>query len=459
LGLSSYNNTSVAPVEKLGDTPIIPYFKEDGNGFPNTLVDMYERGGIHRAAIQIKHRLSCGDGLIIVRRDGEQYEENPILEKWLSKVNNNQSAFEVISNQLLDVVLFNMTACQIAGKGLSTTVHHQDTSTLRFAKPVEVKGEPSVLDSVYISNYWGDKELKKPDERSLTEYAEKLPLFEGQADPSILVVKNYQPTRNYYPIPDYFSLSFKRWVDIEYKIPTYNDSRIDNKFMPSGIYSVYGDPPADMTAKQYAQQIQDSFTGEGNNSRLIVQLLSNKESAPDYTEMSNEPDGIFLNLDTLAQQSILRGHKMHPMFLMATAGSLGQSSEIKTLFELYYSSVIKGYQEMIIEFWNKVLDHAGFGEYSLSIANNNPVSILGTLDISKYLSVNEVRTQLGYEANESENSNEKSLYELLGAAAPQVIATISSKELLISEKRSILQVLFGLDIEQVDKLVPLTPTI
>jgi hypothetical protein len=85
--------------------------------------------------------------------------------------------------------------------------------------------------------------------------------------------------------------------------------------------------------------------------------------------------------------------------------------------------------------------------------------MLGTLDISKYLSVNEVRTQLGYEANENENSNEKSLYELLGAAAPQVIATISSKELLISEKRSILQVLFGLNIEQVDKLVPLTPTI
>jgi hypothetical protein len=136
---------------------------------------------------------------------------------------------------------------------------------------------------------------------------------------------------------------------------------------------MYGDPPQDMTPTEYANKIQDNFTGEGNNAKLITQLVSNKESAPDYTKFSNEPDGIFMSLDTLTQQNILRAHKLHPTLLMSTAGSLGQSSEIKTLFDWFYATVIDGYQKMVLEFWDKVLEHAGFGQYRLEIANNNPI--------------------------------------------------------------------------------------
>jgi hypothetical protein len=110
---------------------------------------------------------------------------------------------------------------------------------------------------------------------------------------------------------------------------------------------------------------------------------------------------------------------------------------------------------MVIKFWNKVLKHAGFGEYTFTIANNNPVSMLGNLDISKFLSVNEIRNLLGYDPTENEASNNKTLYETLGSGAQGLLTIVTSKDITVNEKRAMLEVLFNLDVEQINKLVPL----
>lgn len=457
LAMAGYQSTSVTAVEKFDNSPIIPYFKGDSNKFPAKIIQMYERGSIHRAAVQLKHRLACGDGLTIARKDEEPYVKNESLETWLKNVNPEQSAYQVMVDQLLDIVLCNAVSGQITGKGLATTVYHEDYSGIRLAAPAK----DAKIDSAYISNMWDEKELAKPDTKSLTEFAEKLPLFSDSDETSLLIVQNYTMGRKYYPIPDYYSLSFKRWVDIEYKIPTYNDAQIDNGFMPSGVLTLYGDPPADMTPQQYAQKIQDNMTGEGNNAKLITQLVNNKESAPDYVTFSDQPDGIFMNLDTLTQQNILRAHKLHPTLLMSTAGSLGQSSEIKTLFDWFYATVIDGYQKMVLEFWDKVLERAGFGEYTLQIANNNPISMLGSIDVGKYLSVNEVRAELGYDPIEDEQAQTKTLAEVIGVGGLQALtAIISDVTLTDASKRGLLQVAFNLTPEQINAILPqVNPTV
>jgi hypothetical protein len=444
LAMAGYQRTSVTATEKFDNTPIIPYFKGDSNQFPTLVRNMYERGSVHRAAVQLKHRLACGDGIIVSRKDGNAYEVNEALEAWLKQVNPNQSVFQVMIDQLLDCVLCGAVAGQVTGDGAATTVYHEDFSTVRLATPPK----DAKIEFAYISNMWDETELRKPDAKNLAEYATRLPLFNHTGETSLLIVQNYTLGRKYYPIPDYYSLSFKRWVDIEYKIPTYNDSQIDNGWMPSGILTMYGDPPQDMTPTEYANKIQDNFTGEGNNAKLITQLVSNKESAPEYVSFSNEPDGIFMSLDTLTQQNILRAHKLHPTLLMSTAGSLGQSSEIKTLFDWFYATVIDGYQKMVLEFWDKVLEHAGFGQYRLEIANNNPISMLGSIDISKYLSVNEVRVEMGYDPIE-ETVNTETLIQL---------KELAKDAMLTQEQRRNFAIILGLDADKALLLFP-NPTV
>jgi hypothetical protein len=144
---------------------------------------------------------------------------------------------------------------------------------------------------------------------------------------------------------------------------------------------------------------------------------------------------------------------------MATAGSLGQDKELKTIFDLFYKNTIEGYQKAVLKTWDKILDYAGFGEYTLDIANNNPISLLGNIDLSQILSVNEIRTELGYAELADEQSDTKTLAELIGVGGLQALTAIVSDPNLSREtKAGLLTVAFNLTADQINAILPLEPT-
>lgn len=475
LALSRYSNTSVMPNAAKYDEklPIIPFFKEDGNDFMGTLTEMYNRSAMHKSCIRIKHVIACGDGVIINRKDGQPYVKNQRLEDFLAEVNEyGQSVDEVISRQLFDQILTQMHTARLTADAMllekqeqtdpdeyivdktTLSVTHEDISTARLGKPVDKK-----LKDVYLSYCWRD-ELKKYDAKKLGEFAEMIPLFTGEElKDSIIFSTAYETGRYYYAVPDYFTLEFKRWADISYAIPTYNHSRIENQFRPSGMVTFIGNPPEGKTPNDFADDVQDRFTGESNNSRLIVNLVQQAEQAPKVEIFDDAPEGIFNDLSRLSTESVLRGHQMHPAILMATAGSLGQDKELKTIFDLFYKNTIEGYQKAVLRTWDKILDYAGFGEYTLDIANNNPISLLGNIDLSNILSVNEIRTELGYPELADEQSDTKTLAELIGVGGLQALTAIVSDPNLNREaKAGLLSVAFNLTADQINAILPVQTT-
>ena len=296
LALSRYNNTSVMPTVAAFDDklPIVPYYKEDGNGFMTTLIQIKDRSAMHKACILIKHVIACGDGIIIKRKDGEQYVTNEALEAFLAKVNDkNESAEDVIQKMLFDEIMTRMhtvaITLQTVGEGEEQqvireelSVTHEDISTFRLGKPIENK-----LKECYLSYRW-TTDLVKYEQKKLMDFAERLPLFDGQDyAKSVIYSTTYETGTYYYAIPDYFTLEFKRWADISYAIPTYNHSRIENQFRPSGSMTLIGRPPEGKDADEYANEVQNRFTGEGNNSSLVVSIVDQKEAAP-IIEIFNE---------------------------------------------------------------------------------------------------------------------------------------------------------------------------
>jgi hypothetical protein len=465
LGMARYNNTTVPSRAMKYDEklPIIPFYKEDGNGFIQTLIEIAGRAATHKACLNIKHKMACGDGIIINRKDGQPYVTNTALEEFLDKVNSNgETAMDIISRMLYDEILTGSHCGQIVtavseveGEKIAdiknVSITHEDISTFRYAKPVDGK-----LADCYLSYCWAD-ELKKYSTDLLIKHAKRLPLFYGQVEAeSVIHSTSYQTGRNYYAIPDYFTLSFKRWADIEYAVPTYNHSRIENKFMPSGMITLIGQPTADVTSEDYCQSVLDVFTGEGNNSRLLVSNVDQKESAPIVEMFNDAPNGIFLDLDRLGQENILRAHRMHPSILMATAGSLGEASQLKVVFDTFYKMVIEDYQKSVIATWDKILEYVGFGDYTLDIANNSPISLLGNIDVNTILDKDEIRTELGYEALE----NDEGIITKLGADNVRLMQEyLSNVNLTNEQKRGALKVIFGLTDQVITSLLPTPPTI
>jgi hypothetical protein len=448
--------------------PIVPYYKEDGNGFMTTLIQIKDRSAMHKACILIKHVIACGDGVIIKRKDGEQYVTNEALEAFLAKVNDkNESAEDVITKMLFDEIMTRMhtvaITLQTIGEGEEQrvireelSVTHEDISTFRLGKPIENR-----LKECYLSYRW-TTDLVKYDAKKLIDFAERLPLFDGEDyAKSVIYSTTYETGTYYYAIPDYFTLEFKRWADISYAIPTYNHSRIENQFRPSGMITFFGRPPEGQEPQDFAQDVQNRLTGEGNNSSILINIVEQKEQAPAVEIFDDAPEGIFESLSTLATESVLRAHRLHPSILMATAGSLGQASELKTIFELFYKNVIEGYQSSVLKTWDTILDYAGFAEYTLEIANNSPISLLNNIDLSNILSINEIREELGYAPLDTEQGQTKTLAEIIGVGGLQAMtAIVSDVELSDASKRGLLSVAFNLNAEQINSILPpLTPTV
>lgn len=372
-------------------TPWIPFFEDSGNAFINQLVTYYERSSTHRTAINTKLIYTVGDGFTISRKDGKPYEVNNALESYLQAVNaDGESLYELLQRWALDYILTGNFAIETAEQGKRMNLYHRDVTEVRLGKPGN-----GGINKAYLSDFWqelGNRPCKssKYDVKSIRLFS-----FDEQQDHALLYQRDYRPDRKYYGLPDYYTLGGMKWINIEYKIPSYNVDRIDNKFMPAGILTLIGEPPEGKSSEEYLREFLDRFTGEGNNSKLLAQLVTNDSQQPRYIDLNDEPEGIFKELQDLAVQNLLRAHRTHPALLVETTGKLSNSNEVRTVFEIFMNTVIINYQNTLLKPINKLLAYAGFGDYELGISNVIPVSFMGKLDVNAVITVNEARKELG----------------------------------------------------------------
>lgn len=372
-------------------TKWMPFFEDSGNTFINQLVAFYERSSTHRTAINTKVVYTVGDGFIVNRVDGQPYKNDNRLEDYLHQVNAyGETLYELFNKWALDYILTGNFAIETAEEEGRLNLYHRDITQVRLGKP----GKEGIK-KAYISDFWEKigQRNRYPEKYEVTE----VPLFcfEEQQPNALLYQRDYRPGRRYYGLPDYYTLGGMKWINMEYKIPTYNIDRIKNMFMPAGILTLVGEPPEGMTPDEYMHGFLHRFTGEGNNSKLVTQMVTNDSQSPKYTPLNDEPEGIFKDLQELAVQSLLRAHRTHPALLVETSGKLSNSTEVRTIFEIFMNTVIVNYQNALLKPINQLLAYAGFGKYRLSISNVTPITFMGDIDINSVVLANEAREQLG----------------------------------------------------------------
>ena len=250
----------------------------------------------------------------------------------------------------------------------------------------------------YVTSYWrdiGDSSTIQDKYKAITLDAE------GYNDNDFVIcVKNLMPEFDYYGLPDWVGAI--DWVDIEYRISKFNIDKFDNGLMPSAMVSIYGQAPEGMTPKAYTQAIANKFTGEGNNDKMLVQLLDSPESKPDVFEFTRERDGEFRELSELATNNIVRVHRFSPALAgLETAGKLGSTQQLRLEYEKFMNSVaIPDYQKPIVNAFNKVIKEYMGLPYKLKVVNLPPIGLSGMIEPAKVMTLNEQREQIGLEMDE-----------------------------------------------------------
>ena len=218
---------------------------------------------------------------------------------------------------------------------------------------------------------------------------------------SIFHLKNYEPTLTYWGTPDW--ISAKIWAEIEYRIPKFNQSKFENGFTPSAIISLFGSANQD-EAQQVVRAMKDCFTGTGNNSKMFIQALRDNTYKSDIQTLNSSYEGEFMSLQTLAQSMIISAHRWTSALTgLRTAGSLGSNQQIRSEFDIVFTTVIRPMQRMFLtKVLNPAIQVAGewllkdWKNIALDIAKPMPVSFMGDIQVAQVLTPNEQRAELGF---------------------------------------------------------------
>lgn len=345
----------------------IPYLSYD-NYLLNELREIALHSPTNASILRQKQRLVGGDGLKLTAEKAmltgkeRKVDEATIqkVEDYLAEVNPEGENIEQLKNAVIADLIDTGNAFihMIKTKGIVTLVqYHVPMKNVRFVKMDLGQRKPS---KVGVSRYFDSTPAMVAP-----EYVEEYPLYPNFGTPTgfngqplantpegehcILHIYEKHPDFDYWGVPSY--ISGKLAAQSEYKINKFNNSQLDNGFMPSGIMQFFGN-----ASKEEAQNVLDRFreqyTGTGNNSRLVAQFIADPELAAKYIQLSQTYEGQFLDMFDLSQRQIIIAHEWFPaMAGMAISGQLGNIQQLKIEFEILKNTVIRDYQNILRRQW------------------------------------------------------------------------------------------------------------
>ena len=370
----------------------VPFFKHDNNTFPNDMAKRAKRSSTHNALIQAKVGYTTGHGLEFYRNNERiDIDKEQGLKDYINSVNQyDESLIDVYTKCARDLITTGNFAIEVVRSGDSQFMYHKDITTIRLEKA----DQDGKINNAYISPDWSS--IKKNTHAGTEEKIFKVPSYQygSKEKNSIYYCKEYNPEMYYYGLPDHIGAGL--WVDIEYRIPHFNLVKFDNGFHVGAIVDLFGtEPPDGLTAQQYVEKIKNSFTGEGNNSKILFQMLDSQEQKSSVQILDNVKEGDFQQLHGLAVQNIITAHRFTPSLAgISVSGKLGSLQQIQSEFEIINNTIIQPYKDKLLRPINKMLKEAGF-DVTAKVYTKSPVSMASLINPNEVLTINEQRQLLG----------------------------------------------------------------
>ena len=234
-------------------------------------------------------------------------------------------------------------------------VEHIPVETLRAEKANE-KGD---IPAYYYFKDWADL---KP-----TDQPRRIAAF-GQSNEAIEIyyVKPYKAGFYYYAPVDY--QGGLQYCELEEEISNYHLNNIMNGLSPSMLINFNNGVPNPQERELIEQRIAQKFSGSSNAGKFILAFNDNKEAQAEITPVQlSDAHNQYQFLSTESQSKILVAHRIVSPMLLGIKDNTGlgnNADEIKTASLLMDNTVIRPFQELLIDAFDQVL---AFNNVSLNL--------------------------------------------------------------------------------------------
>lgn len=357
------------------------------NMFPWHLERLARRNAVHRGIMNSKADYISGRGFT--------YDDtNPALDRFVKRCNGTQSLRDVMERIVFDRVLTGNYFLEIAIKGNTVLLFHQDATRCRLSQPNK-DGESEVV----ISLDWGAHNA---------QYDKKLPIFPKFYKDSDGVMRSclhyadYEPSFLHYGVPTYIAgLTSAR---VGFKTADWNEQRIDNSFQLSGVLELAADENEEEKLVEAVNRAKEKFAGKPGQ---VMFTVANEAGSSKFTPIQSDNDGDWQNLHNVSKNDMVTAHS----WFISLAGldyTTGISSDrMLNEYSVALSTIIEPEQAKLIEMLRSILSLVGVDGESLGFVNRAPILVKPA-----YMKVWEARKADGMDYDEADPTQQVYLANL-----------------------------------------------
>jgi len=320
------------------------------NLYPLYLEELYTSSSINGALVKGISDMIYGGGL-----DSDTKDEH--VDEWLRL----QKLFgdgEALKRACFDLKLYgNCYLNPIWSQDRTTIaeVHHVPASNVRVGKA----DDQDNVTEYYYSPKWA--EAKKP------EYTPQvIPAFstdDRTAPSQLLQIKLYNPVSFSYGLCDYVGST--NYIELDRDISEYHLANIKNGLMPSMMISFHNGIPTDEERLDIERGLYQKFGGATNAGKMLISFNDNQEDAPSIEPIQlADPHRMYEYLSKEVSVKILSGHRVTSPLLFGLrneGGGFGSNAdEMRDAFDIFQTTVIDNFQEVILNGIRPILAAASF---------------------------------------------------------------------------------------------------
>tara|TARA_R110000803_G_scaffold14328_3_gene39777 strand:- start:1062 stop:3092 length:2031 start_codon:yes stop_codon:yes gene_type:complete len=312
------------------------------NNYFQFLIDRYNGSPTNNAAINGISQAIYGKGLNATdsnRKPNEYAQMISLFKK------------DVVRKLCYDLKLMGQCAVQVIyskDRKKIAQLEHLPIETLR-AEKCNDDGE---IPAYYYFKDWAN--IKRSDEPL------RIPAY-GMSKENIEIyyIKPYKAGFYYYSPVDY--QGGLQYAELEEEVSNYHLNNIMNGLAPSMLINFNNGTPNQEERQLIETKIAQKFSGSSNAGKFILAFNDNKESQAEITPVQlSDAHNQYQFLSEEAQSKIQVSHRIVSPFLLGIRTSTGFSSnadEIKTASLLMDNTVIRPFQELLIDCFDHLLSY------------------------------------------------------------------------------------------------------
>lgn len=390
----------------------------DNNGYPQYLLELFNRSGKHNAIVTGKVHYIKGRGFYL--NEGLDEKIKSQVEALMKNINEFDSGDDLLYKTATDLEIFSGIAIEVIprkdGKGWAS-LNHIDRSNVRVSKDKK---------NIHVCDKWIDGKSKyyKPKE----EDVRKLKAFDPKKFTGVFLFDQYRPGMGAYPLPEY--LGCIPYIEIDIQIANFHLNNLRNGFSAGTLISFNGGQPDADKAKVIETKIKSKFAGTDNAGGLVITFSNGKDSSPTIIPLqSNNFDKLWDTLNSTSQQEIFTGHKVTNGMLFGIENTAklggGTGEEIRVSFELLKNGYVMAKQQMLLSCFNYLFSLNGLGE-PLSIKDIEPIGFeLSEAGLLQVLTKDEIRSMIGEKpAEKPDSANTENTLNALNSLSPLVATKV-----------------------------------